>query len=123
MDRDARGETMDRDARGEDVSREGSMDGHVERPERLQRAIATAALGAGAIATFAWIVFLGWAASEALAFKALKQWSHSSAKQVVVVSPKRARVGYGHPLVAEPVLAPARRWIRIQAKNLQANPG
>jgi hypothetical protein len=105
---------MDGDASGEQVTREGSIDGRVERPDHLKRAIATTALGVGGIATVAWIVFLGWAVSEALVFKALKQWSHPSAKQIAIANPKKARMGYEQPSVAEPVLAPARGRLRLQ---------
>ena len=70
---------------------------HANRAGRAKRVLTIAALVAGGVATVAWIVFLGWAATVTLKLDAYRTKTHLPAKHAATTTPPKPTKGYKGP--------------------------
>jgi hypothetical protein len=94
---------MGRVACNEDSPRDGVVNDRVAeakaRSDFFKRAVAILALGVGGIATFVWVVLLGWALTETLSTKTLRLKSNPSAQHASAAPLRKPGMGYKQPSV------------------------
>jgi hypothetical protein len=90
---------MDRISDTDDDGRglNGQPENAEARPDLIKRSLAVVALAAGAIATAVWIIFLGWAITEAAATNVSRIWVHLVPQRAAVAARPQPSMEYRQP--------------------------